>query len=205
MPNIKMKPLSLRKISHGKNRPNSTLQPVRLGKSRQIHSTNHLKTAIEHMQDNELVKILKNRQDGDCMDWPVKSMFYVFYASMVQDCRSIETLRAPTQLATHQHSSCPCCQKRQAPARPKLEIRRKFAISQHENPRIKLRIRQCEHFQATADPGKSTISSSISFQRETLGPLIFLAHHSLLHVQFNRFSESRLPQCNSRFPVLRCS
>ena len=102
------------------------------------------------------------------MDWLVKSMFYVFYASMVQDCRSIETLRAPTQLATHQHPSCPCCQKRQAPARPKLEIRRKFAISQHENPRIKLRIRQCEHFQATADPGKSTISSSISFQRETL-------------------------------------
>ena len=47
--NNKIRPLSLRKSSHGKNRPNSTLQPVQLGKSWRIHSTSHLKTAIEHM------------------------------------------------------------------------------------------------------------------------------------------------------------
>ena len=45
------------------------------------------------MQDNELVKILKNRQDGNCMDWPEESMFYVFYANMVQDYRLVEALR----------------------------------------------------------------------------------------------------------------
>ena len=57
------------------------------------------------MRNNEWMKILKNRQDGDSMDWPVEAMFCPFYASMMQDCRSIEAPQATTQLAAHQHPS----------------------------------------------------------------------------------------------------
>ena len=65
--------------------------------------------------------------------------------------------RSPPETRLSSRSG-PFCQKQQAPAPPKLEIRRNVVISQHETPLTKLRIRRVGHFHAVANPGKSIIS-----------------------------------------------
>ena len=48
-----------------------------------------LRMVIKQMPDAELVEILKERRQGGRQDWPVEAMPNAFYATLVQQYRSV--------------------------------------------------------------------------------------------------------------------
>ena len=52
-----------------------------------------LRAVIQHKQDEELLQLLRHCRKGSRKDWPVCAMLNAYYAMMVLQYRSIESLR----------------------------------------------------------------------------------------------------------------